>query len=125
MPITCTVDRDRGLLLGVAKGSLSRADVLAHIEERETFEGAPSLPLLLDATEARHNAMTQADVREVVDRLRQLAKQHRLAATAIVVRDDVSYGVLRMMEILAEDVCHIQPFRDRGAAEQWLRGATR
>jgi hypothetical protein len=125
MPITCTLDRDHGLLLGVARGSLSCGEVLAHIEERERIEGAASLPLLLDAVEANHSAMTQADVREIVDRLRQLAKRHGLAATAIVVRDNVSYGVLRMMEMLAEDVCLIQAFRDRSEAEHWLKTATR
>jgi hypothetical protein len=125
MPIACELDHERGLLLGVAKGALTCAEVLAHLGARETLENAAPLPLLLDAREAKHSAISQAAVREIVDRLRQMAKQHRLAATAIVVDDNVSYGVLRMMGILADDVCHIQPFRDRRSAEQWLETTAR
>jgi hypothetical protein len=32
----------------------------------------------------------------------------------------VSYGTMRMLEVLVEDVCAVRPFRRRGEAEEWL-----
>jgi hypothetical protein len=37
-----------------------------------------------------------------------------------VVANDYAYGMLRMLEILLDDVCLVRPFRERDAAEQWL-----
>jgi hypothetical protein len=34
------------------------------------------------------------------------------------------YGVIRMLQMLVEDVCIVQPFRDIEEAERWLRNWT-
>ena len=52
----------------------------------------------------------------VVDRLRHLGKHHALGATAVVVVADLSYGVIRMLEALLEDICDVRPFRNLGKA---------
>ncbi len=44
------------------------------------------------------------------------------APTAIIVDSDDGYGMLRMLEILVEDVCAVRPFRSREEAEKWLAG---
>ncbi len=121
MPITCTVDRERDLLVIVATGRLSGAEILTHLEERERVE-APLSPLrgLVDATGANYGAMSQAEVLAIAERLKHLRKQHDLGATAIVVGNTASYGVLRMLGVLAEDVCRVRPFMDRQDAEEWL-----
>ncbi len=123
MPMTCTVDRERDLLLVVATGRVSGAELLAHVGERARIE-PPSSPLrgFVDATGAALGTITSNDVVEVVEWLRQVARGRALGATAIVVGDDASYRVTRLLEVLAEDVCRVRPFRDREAAEQWLDG---
>ena len=52
--------------------------------------------------------------------VRRLAVKVGVRATAIVVDSELAYGMLRMLEILVEDVCSIRPFRDHEKAEQWL-----
>jgi hypothetical protein len=47
-----------------------------------------------------------------------------LGPTAIIVVSDFAYGMMRMLEILVEDVCDIRPFRDRGEAEKWINSFT-
>ncbi len=79
------------------------------------------LPLheFIDAARATAD-LSSNDVRAIVERLRQLGRLHALGPTTVVVGDDVSYGILRMLEVLVEDVCDVRPFRDRAEAEAWL-----
>ena len=56
----------------------------------------------------------------IADVLRRLAINSRIGSTAIIVDSDVEYGMLRMLGILIEDVCRVQPFRRQEEAEKWL-----
>jgi hypothetical protein len=38
----------------------------------------------------------------------------------VVVSSEFAFGMMRMLEILLEDVCIVKPFRDYDAAVQWL-----
>ncbi|HEY6147960.1 MAG TPA: hypothetical protein VIZ69_09690 [Thermoanaerobaculia bacterium] len=51
----------------------------------------------------------------------ELGRVHALGPTAVIVCNDVSYGILRMLETLVEDVCDVRPFRDRADGEAWLQ----
>lgn len=118
MPITYAIDRTRRRLTAVATGVVTYPEVLAHLEMERLEEGLP-LHEVIDGTRATA-ALSAADVRAIVERLRRLGRLHALGPTAVVVGDDVSYGTLRMLQILVEDVCDICPFRDRAEAEAWL-----
>ena len=118
MPITYSIDRARQRLLAVATGAVSCAEILEHLE-KERFDGGLPLPELGDATRATV-ALSPAEVRDVVSRLRELGYQNALGPCAVVVGDDLSYGVLRMLEVLVEDVCDVRPFRSGNEAEKWL-----
>jgi hypothetical protein len=52
--------------------------------------------------------------------LRWLGERTRLGPTAVVVDSDLAYGIVRMVEILVQDVCLVKPFRDKLDAELWL-----
>jgi hypothetical protein len=69
--------------------------------------------------------VTPAEVRDVVDHLRQLSLDETLGPTAVVVSSDVAFGMLRMLEILIEDVVVIRPFREYDDAVKWLEGQRR
>ena len=69
--------------------------------------------------------MTSAEVRDVVDQLRHMALDETLGPTAIVVASEVAFGMLRMLEILIEEVTIIRPFRDYDEAVRWLEGSGR
>jgi hypothetical protein len=64
--------------------------------------------------------LSPADMRVLVAWLRWLGERTRLGPTAVVVNNDFSFGMVRMVEILVEDVCLVRPFREKLSAELWL-----
>ncbi len=118
MPITYSVDRERRRLSTEATGSVTYSEVVAHLD-KERFDNGLPLTELIEATQATV-AFSPDEVRQIVKRLRDLGRRYALGPTAVVVGNDFSYGILRMLEILVEDVCDIRPFRNRGEAEEWL-----
>ena len=91
---------------------------MAHLGKERDEDGLPFHELI----EASRVTLTlsPSEVRQIVDRLRELGRRHALGPTAVIVGDDVSYGMLRMLETLVEDVCDVRPFRNRTEAEEWL-----
>ena len=65
---------------------------------------------------------SSAQAREIVELLTTFGRKSALGPTAVVVADDLAFGMLRMLEILLEDVCIVKPFYDYDTAEQWLQG---
>lgn len=121
MPIAYSVDRERRWLFAVADGEVGFPEIATHLRKERDDGGLP-FPELIDATRATV-ALSGAEVRRVVDLLRDLGHQSALGPTAVVVGGDVSYGVMRMLEILVEDVCIVRPFLSRLEAEEWLLAA--
>jgi len=118
MPISYSIDRARRWLFTVAEGPVTFSDIMVHLENERNDNGLPFTELI-DATRAAA-ALNAADVRRIVDRLRNLGRDNALGPTAILTGDDVSYGMMRMLEIMVADVCDIRPFRSRSKAEEWL-----
>jgi len=94
------------------------SEVSAHLAKRHEDDGL----LLREIVEATHAtaAFGAPEVRLIVDEPCELGRRHDLGPTAVVVGDDVSYGVLRMLEVMVEHCCDIRPFHTRLEAEQWL-----
>lgn len=118
MTVTLAVDHVRRLLFVRAEGFITLADIQAHLVE-ERFVGGLPYRELIDARGYRP-AFSADDVREIVALLRRLGKDSRLGPTAIVVDTDDGFGMIRMLEILVEDVCAVRPFRRQDEAEEWL-----
>jgi hypothetical protein len=118
MPIAYSIDHARRRLFTVAKGSVTYPEVVAHLE-KERDDNFLSLIEFIDATHATA-AFSAAEVRQVVNLLRDLGHHNALGPTAVITGNDISYGMMRMLEMLVEDVCDVRPFRDRDAAEKWL-----
>jgi hypothetical protein len=118
MPITYSIDLALRRLFAVATGSLTYSELLAHLEKERDDNGLP-LTEIIDATQATV-VLSAAEVRMVVQRVRDLGRRNALGPMAIITGDDISFGIMRMMEMLIEDVCDVRPFRNRGKAEEWL-----
>jgi hypothetical protein len=118
MPITLRVDHERQETYATAEGSITLADIRSHLEE-ERDTGALAYREAIDASTAVASFSSQ-DVRTIVELLRELGRQGTLGLTAIVVADDLTYGMLRVLQTLVEDVCSIRPFRSVPDAEGWL-----
>jgi hypothetical protein len=121
MTITHSIDHDHRYMKATASGPVDWEEARTHLLD-ERREGGLSYAELIDARSATPTwSTTQA--REIVKLLESLGRESRLGPTAVVVSSDFAFGMLRMLEILLEDVCIVRPFRDYDAAEQWLRGS--
>lgn len=118
MPIVMSVDAASGRLRVFADGLVTYPEIVAHLMA-ERDEADLSLPELIDATLARLD-ITSAEVRNIVEILRGFERTAPLGPTAVLVADDASYGMLRVLEMLVDEVCHIRPFRRLDEAERWL-----
>jgi hypothetical protein len=106
-------------MFATADGPITFSDIRNHLF-KERYENGLAYAELIDARTASPDFLSE-DVREVVSILRVFAKEHILGPTAVVVSNDLGFGVMRMLEHLVEDVCAIRPFRDVDAALEWLR----
>ena len=114
-----SVDAEQRLVTTVAEGAVSAADVRQHLSSEQRDSALPFRELI----DARHAwiDLSPAEVREIVDLLRSLSRQHYLGPTAVVVSSPIAFGVMRMLENLVEDVCVVRAFRDFAQAESWVR----
>jgi len=122
MPFTHTIDHERRTMSATASGSVTLADIQEHLAEEQRDGGLPYSELI-DARSAIV-AFSPADARAVVRMLRELGASHSLGPTAVLVSTDYAYGMLRMLDMLVEDVCAIRPFRSLSDAERWLESPT-
>jgi hypothetical protein len=103
----------------IAEGVVDLEDIRRHLAEEER-DGGLTYAELIDARTAVPS-LSPADVRMLVTMLRDLAADHVLGRTAVLVSTDYAYGLMRMLELLVEDVCTVRPFRALADAEAWLR----
>lgn len=98
---------------------MTYAQVRDHLLEESAHGGLPYFELI-DARTYKPE-FSAGEVRDIVALLRCLGESNELGPTAIVVGSPVGFGMLRMLEILSEDVCAIRPFWTIEEAETWLQ----
>jgi hypothetical protein len=118
MGFTHRFERDRNAMFTTAEGPITLQDICAHIEVERVQNGLGCAELI-DARAALPD-VSREDVRTLVALLRKWSEIYKLGPTAVVVSTDLAYGMLRMLDILVESFCVIQPFRDKVMAERWL-----
>jgi len=118
MSFTTTVDHAQRRVFVRAEGPITLADIRTHLEEERVDVGL-TYSELIDAR-GFSPAFSPEEVRTLVNILRRLGKDSKLGPTAIIVDTDFGYGMLRLLEVLVEDVCDIRPFRRQEEAEKWL-----
>jgi len=118
MPISMSIDHARRQVVARVSGPVTLADISSHLES-ERAEGGLPFGELMDGRGSQPD-ISPAEIREIVGILRQYGSTTRLGPTAIIVGTDLEYGMIRMLEMLAEDLCEIRPFREQEEAESWL-----
>jgi hypothetical protein len=120
--MTYVVDRERREVHTTAEGPVTLDDIRKHLTA-EHRDKALAYPELIEASQATA-AFSSSDVRATAEILRAYGRDGALGPTAIVVGNDFTYGMLRMLGILLDDVCALQPFRTRQEAVQFLAKAS-
>lgn len=118
MPVIVGVDHEHRQVNAVATGSVTFADAQAHMK-LEVRENARGYRKFVDFRGAGIQ-ISPSEIRQIVDGLRELAREEKIGPTAVVVSTDQAYGMMRMLEMLVEDVCEIRPFREEAEARAWL-----
>jgi hypothetical protein len=118
MPVISEVDHLRRQMYTTADGEITMDDIRKHLTQEHRDKGL-AYRELIEASRATV-AFSPSDVRTTVEILRAYGREGLLGPTAIVVGNDFAYGMIRMLAILLEGVCELQPFRARQEAEQWL-----
>ena len=121
MAVTQKVDHDGCEMHATADGPITIDDISKHLAEEHRQKGL-SYRELIEASGATAE-FSPSDVRKTVALLRGYGRKGALGPTAIVVGNDCAYGMMRMLSILLEDVCELQPFRTRREAKRWLAKA--
>ena len=115
---TSTVDHERKQLRTEVVGRIDLSVVEGYIA-RKANDGTLSYGDLLDARRA-HTAVSAHDIQHVAGIVQRLSQGTPMGPVAIVVADNVTYGMTRMMAALIEGTLSIQPFHDVEKAEEWL-----
>ncbi len=123
MPITYEIDREQNLIVTTASGTLTDDDVLglkARLVQDKHFK--PGMRELSDIRNIDRLDVTPAGVRAMVKQDRDdavIVSSHRLA---IVLSDDVAFGMARMYQMLTESTMDdVGVFRDIEEAKSWLK----
>jgi hypothetical protein len=118
MPITYSFDARQGLIKTVATGEIGVADIEAHLRQITAEPWFPA-SALADVRETSPNVSSE-EVRAIVALFRLLGPRLQGSPIAVLVGSDAAYGLVRMIELLLDDVVTITPFRDQAAAITWL-----
>jgi hypothetical protein len=118
MPITWTVSHPARLVVAVAQGDISAADVLAYVDEIDQA-GAIQYRKLFDLSGV-FAMLPMEDVRLVGMRVMALSGDKPTGPLAIVVASDAIAELARVFEATAVTKRPIQIFRDFHAARAWL-----
>lgn len=102
----------------VCEGPIHHADIVAHIDA-ERSRGLLDRPELIDATGATA-AFTADEARDLYELVHEIRETQGLGPVAVLVKDDLTYGMVRMLGMLVDRVTPVHPFRQRAAAINWL-----
>jgi len=121
MPVTYTIDTKERLIRTRCTGMVTFAEVVEHFRElARDPECAERLDVSLDLSEV--NSLPDASqIRAVSLELKNIQRNVRFGACAIVASRDALFGMLRMFEVMVQDYFRaIRVFRASAEAEAWL-----
>jgi len=125
MPISFTRNDDDGYLEIKYKGQISDSELLnAYKSFFSSDEAIPVLNDLTDLSEADLTNLSSGAIQELADYITRSYKESGISPlkTAIFAPDSLKYGLSRMYQTISYDTPqHMEIFRDREEAIQWLR----
>ena len=121
MPITYTIDKQRRFIQRVLSETVTTDEILANITEiLDHPDYQPGMKSLTDLQALQHHATPQ-DVRQIAHFILGHGEQVQGGRAAVVVAEDVGFGMARMLELLTEDSpLTIGVFKNRKEAYDWL-----
>jgi hypothetical protein len=113
------IDRQRRLVLSSGTGVLTKEDILGHMDRlSKDPDFDPDFSQLTDFTQITALEIEPEDVRQLAQR--KIFSPH--SRRALLVKDDLQYGLARMFEIYRElnGETGIRVFRNLDEALEWI-----
>lgn len=118
MPITLSVDHERGEVRAIAIGPVTYEDVASHLAAEKHFRGL-TYKELLDARGAGV-LFTPEEMRKIVALIERLGHDAAFGPTAVVVSTELAFGAFSALGMMVRDAAEIRPFRTVQEAQEWL-----
>ena len=117
------MDHDARLVRATVAGDFTIEDMLRCVSGAAAEAGGPGYNVLSDHRNVGEPA-TRPQLEALVSHIAALRRYFGGARWAVIVATPASYGMMRMLGVLAERVpMEVRVFSDADAAEQWARGA--
>ncbi len=123
MPVTYRIDPESRRIVTRCTGTTTLAEVLAHFDELELDANCPvGADVLLDLSDMS-SVPNIGQMRTAAARTADAARKVRFGSIAIVVGNDLLFGMARVFEAFTDThFARTSVFRSREAAETWLEG---
>lgn len=121
MPIDITSDFIKNVTHFKARGEIAFAELLAA--SKAFYAGDPTLHSLFDITEGTVSGLSPADLNEIVAYLQKVSSRRVAGKTAIVVHQDIDFGIGKMfqaMSAISGYTPQVRIFRCCTEADRWI-----
>jgi hypothetical protein len=119
MPITYVIDEKLKLVRTAVSGAITAPQIVGHLNSLLRAE-AMELCEIIDVRGVTPPYLSSSEVWQAAQAVLSIGLKSTPAPRAIVVDQDVVFGINRMFATLVEDTYPIRIFRDMETAEHWL-----
>ena len=121
MPITASLDTHARVIRFVLTGTLSLNEMIAATDAMVKEVGSDGSYDVLSDHRGIETPATVQQLEALVEHLRRRAKTLHGKKFAVVTATAASFGMMRMLSVLAERIpMTVEVFQDVATAEQWL-----
>ncbi len=119
--IETTIDRKLDITLHVCTGIIDYEQLVQAVEA--FYTGKPTMHLIWDFTDADISSLTTDHIRMLATLVKNVAHSRVGGKTAIVAGQNITFGMARMYQILAQmmkQIAQVEVFRDLNTARVWI-----
>ena len=124
MPVTTTIDTEKGLVIHAVEGVASAGDWVKAIGDRiEHPDFEPGLNVLWDFTNAPQGIMPSRDLRGMLEYGRQEGHGARMGRVALLTPRRTQFAMAESVEKMSDSLAvELKAFMNRDEAMSWLMG---
>ena len=116
-----TSTKEDNIIINTVVGKVTIDGIFEHI--KQNVEAWKEVPEIWDFNQADLSGISTEEWREMLNRLKKLAKIKPGQKTALLSSTDLSFGMMRALDMASElkdFPIKLESFRDKGEAKKWL-----
>jgi hypothetical protein len=119
MAISYVLDRARGRMHTKVEGQVTVIDIVGHLDALRREEAVPYVELI-DARNVGQSFLTATDIWRAAKLILNTRVNASYGPRAVILRDDVTFGLTRIFTNIVSGQIPIEAFRDEVKAQEWL-----